>query len=78
MTFDQERYRPHLAPLKLTTEQEDELLRDLWAITEALVDESLSSPIYPLQLAIACKAFDSLEAAIAVESQNTSNTEESP
>lgn len=65
MTFDLEPYREHLAPLNLTTEQEDELLHDLWTITESLVDETITSPTYPLKLAIACKAFDSLEEAIA-------------
>ncbi|PCJ06659.1 MAG: hypothetical protein COB16_13090 [Rhodobacteraceae bacterium] len=76
MTFDLERYREHLAPLNLTTEQEDELLHDLWTITEALVDETITSPTYPLKLAIACKAFDSLEEAIAVESKSITKEEE--
>lgn len=74
MTFDLERYRAHIAPLKLTTEQEDELLRDLWAITEALVDQSLAaSPTYPQQLAIACNAFDAFEQAVAVQSDDQHN-----
>lgn len=76
MTFNLERYRAHVAPLKLNREQEDELLRDLWKITEALVDQSLSSPTYPLQLAIACQAFDALEQAIALESNSLSSEEE--
>jgi hypothetical protein len=76
MTFDLERYRAHIAPLNLTTQQEDELLRDLWSITEALVDQSFSSPTYPLQLAVACEAFDALEDAIAVESRKETKTEE--
>lgn len=78
MTFNLERYRAYVAPLKLTREQEDELLKDLWAITEVLVDQSLSSPVYPLQLMIACDAFDALEQAIAVESKSTQIEEETP
>lgn len=76
MTFDLEQYRAHVAPLKLGRAKEDELLRDLWKITEALVDQSISSPTYPLQLAIACEAFDSLEQAIALESKSISIKEE--
>ncbi|MEP1932149.1 MAG: hypothetical protein ABJO52_20975 [Nisaea sp.] len=78
MTFDLERYRKHLAPLNLTAEQEDELMRDLWSITETLVDQSLSSPFYPLQLSVACEAFDALEDTIALESQKQPKTEEAP
>lgn len=71
MTFDLERYRAHVAPLGLSQAQEDELLRDLWAITEALVDQSLAtSPTYPQQLAIACNAFDAFEQAVAVGSED--------
>lgn len=71
MTFDLERYRAHVAPLKLIPEQEDELLRDLWAIMETLVDQSLAaSPTYPQQLDIACNAFDAFEQAVAVQSED--------
>lgn len=71
MTFDLERYRAHVAPLGLSQAQEDELLRDLWAITEALVDQSLAaSPTYPQQLAVACNAFDAFEQAVAVQSED--------
>lgn len=71
MTFDLERYRAHVAPLGLSQAQENELLRDLWAITEALVDQSLAaSPTYPQQLAIACNAFDAFEQAVAVGSED--------
>ncbi len=76
MTFDLERYRAHIAPLNLTTQQEDELLRDLWTITETLVDQSLSAPFYPLQLSLAYDAFDALEQAIAVESTKAPQEEE--
>lgn len=44
MTFDLEQYREHLAPLNLTIAQENEVHRDLWVITEALVDETITSP----------------------------------
>lgn len=76
MTFDPERYRAHIAPLKLTHEQENELLSDLWKITEVLVDQSILSPTYPLQFAIACQAFDAVEQAIAVESEEANTTRE--
>lgn len=78
MTFDLERYRAHIAPLNLTREQEDELLHDLWTMTEALLDQSIASPTYPLQFAIACEAFDALEEAIALESKETTTKEEAP
>ncbi|WP_093804439.1 hypothetical protein [Stappia sp. ES.058] len=42
-------------------------MRDLWAITETLVDQSLSLPFYPLQLSVACEVFDALEQEIAAE-----------
>ena len=76
MTFDQERYRAYVAPLNLTKQKEDELLCELWKIAEALVDQSLSSPTYPLQLAIACEAFDALEQAIELESNEKQKTKE--
>ncbi|MEM6617577.1 MAG: hypothetical protein AAF619_13730 [Pseudomonadota bacterium] len=48
MTFDLERYRAHIAPLGLAREREDEALRDLWLITETLVDQALKHPeTYP-------------------------------
>lgn len=75
MTFDLERYRAYVAPLGFTREQEDELLRDLWAITETLVDQSLTSSTYPQQLAIACNAFDAFEQAVAVNLDNQPQTE---
>ncbi|MBL6432026.1 MAG: hypothetical protein HPM95_16355 [Alphaproteobacteria bacterium] len=46
MTFDLERYRAHIA-LNLPREQEDELLRDLWSMTEALVDQSFTARLTP-------------------------------
>ncbi|MGD1888371.1 MAG: hypothetical protein ACFB01_14855 [Cohaesibacteraceae bacterium] len=71
MTFDLERYRSHVAPLGLSQAQEDELLRDLWAITETLVDQALTSPAnYPQHLAIACSAFDAFEQAVALGSED--------
>lgn len=76
MTFDPERYRAHIAPLKLTREQENELLDDLWKITEALVDQSFTSPTYPLQFALAYEAFDAVERALAVESEETATETE--
>ena len=78
MTFDLKRYRAHVAPLKLTREQEDDLLRDLWSITETLVDQSLCSPTYPQQLAIACAAFDAFNKAVAIGSDKTTTEEEAP
>lgn len=76
MTFDRERYRGHLAPLKLSQDQEDDLLDDLWSISETLVDQSLCSPTYPLHLAIADSAFRALDEAIAVHSQSEAEDEE--
>lgn len=76
MTFDLERYRVHIAPLNLPKEQEDELLRDLWAMSEALVDQSFTSPTYPLQLAITMTAFDAIEEALALVSKETTIQEE--
>lgn len=78
MTFDRDKYRKHIAPLNLLPEQEDQLLDDLWALSEALVDQSLTSPFYPLQLAITCEAFDAVERAIVLESQNTPKKKEEP
>ena len=71
MTFDLDRYRAHIAPLNLPKEQEDELLRDLWAMSEALVDQSFASPTYPLQLAITKSAFDAIEEALVLVSSDT-------
>ena len=71
MTFDLERYRTHIAPLNLPKDQEDELLRDLWAMSEALVDQSFASPTYPLQLAVTKTAFDAIEEALALVSTET-------
>jgi len=76
MTFDLERYRAHIAPLNLDKEQEDELLRDLWGMTEALVDQCFTSPTYPLQLAITKQAFDAIEEALALVSKETEKQEE--
>ncbi|CAE7394299.1 unnamed protein product, partial [Symbiodinium microadriaticum] len=76
MTFDLERYRAHIAPLNLDKEQEDELLRDLWGMTEALVDQCFTSPTYPLQLAITKQAFDAIEEALALVSKETEKEEE--
>jgi hypothetical protein len=72
--LDCERYRAYIAPLGLSREQEDELLRDLWAITEALVEQSFaSSPTYPQQFANAANAFGALDRAVAVESNRQTN-----
>lgn len=76
MTFDRDKYRNHVALLNLPQEQEDQLLDDLWALSEALVDQSLSSPFYPLQLALTCEAFDAVEKAIVLESQHTPTKKE--
>ncbi|WP_395173302.1 hypothetical protein [Roseibium alexandrii] len=76
MTFDLERYRADIAPLNLPKEQEDELLRDLWAMSEALVDQSFISPTYPLQLALTRSAFDAIEEALALVSKEPQNKEE--
>lgn len=76
MTFDRDKYRDHIKPLNLPQEQEDQLLDDLWALSEALVDQSLSSPFYPLQLALTCEAFDAVEKAIVLESQHTPTKKE--
>lgn len=74
--LDCERYRAYIAPLGLSRDQEDELLRDLWAITEALVDQSFASPsTYPQQFAIAASAFDALDNAIAVKSKKQATPE---
>lgn len=78
MTFDRERYRAHIAPLKLTREKEDELLDDLWLVAEALYDLSPSAPTYPLQMSVAHQAFDALKQAIAVESGHTQTETEAP
>ncbi|QFT34337.1 hypothetical protein FIV00_27825 [Labrenzia sp. THAF82] len=67
--LDCEQYRAYIAPLGLSRKQEDELLRDLWAITETLVDQCFTSPTYPQQFAIATHAFRALDDAVAVESQ---------
>jgi hypothetical protein len=76
--FDLEDYRAYLAPLELPRETEDELLCDLWAIAEALVDQSFSDPLYPQQFAVAAGAFRALDDAIAVKSKepapNTTQT----
>ncbi|WP_417681658.1 hypothetical protein [Roseibium sp.] len=76
MTFDLERYRAHIAPLNLPREQEDEMLRDLWAMTEALIDLTIAAPTYPLQLAITKQAFDAIEEALALVSEGTTIKEE--
>lgn len=76
MTFDREQYRAHISPLKLTKQQEDDLLTELWNIAETLVDQSFSSPAYPLQLVIACEAFDAVEQAIAGKLQTEPTKEE--
>lgn len=76
--FDAEHYRDYLAPLELTREQEDELLRDLWAVTETLVDQSFFDPFYPQQFAIAAGAFRALDEAVAVESKEAKTTETIP
>lgn len=78
MTFDRDKYRDHITPLNLPQKQEDQLLDDLWALSEALVDQSLSSPFYPLQLALTCEAFDAVEKAIVLESQHTPTKKEEP
>lgn len=70
MTFDLERYRAHIAPLNLPRDQEDELLRDLWAMSEALFDLTITAPTYPLQLAITKEAFDAIEEALALVSKD--------
>jgi len=68
MTFDPERYRADLKPLNLPREQEDQLIADLWQITQVLYD-SLDDPhFYPLHLAIANEAFDAVAKAIEVQS----------
>jgi hypothetical protein len=76
MTFNRDQYRKHIAPLKLSPEQEDQLLDELWALSEALVDQSLASPFYPLQLALTYEAFDAVERAIVLESQHTPTNKE--
>uniref|UniRef100_UPI003BAB55D5 hypothetical protein n=1 Tax=Stappia sp. TaxID=1870903 RepID=UPI003BAB55D5 len=76
MTFDLERYRAHIAPLNLDKAQEDELLRDLWCMTEALLDQCFTAPTYPLQLAITKQAFDAIEEALALVSKETEKEEE--
>lgn len=78
MTFNRDQYRDHIAPLKLPREQEDKLLDDLWALSEALVDQSLTSPFYPLQLALTSQAFDAVERAIVLESKLTPEKKEKP
>ncbi|MEM9129333.1 MAG: hypothetical protein AAGA97_06385 [Pseudomonadota bacterium] len=78
MTFNRERYRAHIAPLNLTREKEDALLDDLWSVAEALFDLPPSAPTYPLQMSVACQAFDALEQAIAVESEHTQTDTEAP
>lgn len=75
--FDAEQYRDYLAPLELSREQEDELLRDLWAITETLVDQSFSDPLYPQQFAIAAGAFRALDEAVALASKEAKTTKPS-
>ncbi|EFL89427.1 conserved hypothetical protein [Ahrensia sp. R2A130] len=57
LALDYARYRAHVAPLNLSREQEDALLRDLWAITQTLLDQSFIAPTYPQQFAIAAQAF---------------------
>ena len=74
--FDPEKYRTHLAPLGLSREQEDALMHELWTITETLVDQSLLSPTYPYQFAIAAGAFHAVEEAITLKSQKTHKQKE--
>lgn len=71
MTFDLERYRAHIAPLNLPKDQEDQLLRDLWAMSEALLDLTITAPTYPLQFALTKQAFDAIEEALALVSEET-------
>lgn len=67
--LDCDEYRAFIAPLGLSREQEDDLLRDLWAITETLVDQCFMSPTYPQQFAIASQAFRTLDYAVAIKSE---------
>jgi hypothetical protein len=73
--LDCDEYRAYIAPLGLSREQEDELLRDLWAITETLVDQCFTCPTYPQQFAIATNAFRALDDAVAVESEKQHKNE---
>lgn len=73
--LDCDEYRAYIAPLGLSREQEDELLRDLWAITETLVDQCFTSPTYPQQFTIAAYALRALDDAVAVRSQEQNETD---
>lgn len=70
MPFDKEKYRAHLTPLNLSKDKEDQMLDDLWRMSEALVDMSITSPLYPLQFALTKSVFDSVEETIALESKD--------
>ncbi|TLP43440.1 hypothetical protein FDK21_17980 [Cohaesibacter sp. CAU 1516] len=76
MTYDRERYRKHLAPLKLTKKAEDTILDELWILTENLARQSRTAPLYPLQFALVAEAFDAVERAIALESKENTTTRE--
>ena len=80
MTYDRERYRKHLAPLKLPIERENSILDELWPLAEHLARvsrEAATNPLYPLQFALVAEAFDAVERAIALESkENTKAREE--
>lgn len=73
--LDCDEYRAYIAPLGLSREQEDELLRDLWAITETLVDQCFTSPTYPQQFTIAAHAFRALDDAVAIKSKEQHETD---
>ncbi|MEQ8306913.1 MAG: hypothetical protein RIA09_10150 [Hoeflea sp.] len=73
--LDCEEYRRYIAPLGLSRKQEDDLLHDLWAITETLVDQCFTSPTYPQQFAIAAHAFRALDDAVALKSQEQHENE---
>ena len=77
MTFDLERYRSELAPLRLSQEQEDELLSDLWTIAQIAFDQLEDPEFFPLHCQLAQGTIDAIEAELEVESRKQSaETEE--
>lgn len=76
MTYDRERYRKHLAPLKLPEEQENILLDELWTLTDNLARQARTAPLYPLQFALVAETYDAIERAIELESKENATERE--